>query len=269
MPALLQLISTDFDGTLHAEFESPPVPLDLQALIADLQAQGARWVINTGRDLSSLMEGMARARLSIRPDFVVTVEREIHRYADHKYEELDGWNHQCRSDHEALFQQVRGDVERLESWINARFQATLYEDAYSPFCLIAANNADADAIQTFLEAYCAEVPSLTVVRNDVYARFSHAAYNKGTALGEIARRLGVSREHVFAAGDHWNDLPMLCGDFARCVVAPDNAIEQVKEMVRRQNGYVSHQPWGHGVARGLEFYLEAGPGKGSGNTAGA
>jgi hypothetical protein len=30
----------------------------------------------------------------------------------------------------------------------------------------------------------------------------------------------------------------------------------VKETVRRQNGYISHQPWGHGVARGLEFYLQ-------------
>ena len=266
-PLPIKLISTDFDGTLHADFENPPVPLDLQALIGDLQARGAKWVINTGRDLSSLMEGMARARLSIRPDYVVTVEREIHFYAGHKYEEVDGWNRQCRSDHEALFQQVRRDVERLAAWINARFQATLYEDAYSPFCLIAGNNADADAMQKFLEEYCAEVPKLTVVRNDVYARFSHAAYNKGTALAEIARRLGVSREHVFAAGDHWNDLPMLSGDFARCVVAPDNAIPAVKEMVRRQNGYVSHQPWGHGVARGLEFYLDTNPAPGSGNAA--
>ena len=38
-------------------------------------------------------------------------------------------------------------------------------------------------------------------------------------------------------------------------VAPDNAIEPVKQLVRRQSGYVSHQPWGHGVARGLEHYL--------------
>ncbi len=263
----IQLISTDFDGTLHADFENPPVPLDLQALIGDLQGRGAKWVINTGRDLSSLMEGMARARLSIRPDFVVTVEREIHVHAGHKYEELDGWNQQCRTDHEKLFQRVRGDVERLIAWIDQRFQATLYEDAYSPFCLIAGNNADADAIQQFLETYCAEVPELTVVRNDVYARFSHVAYNKGTALAEIARRLGVSRDHIFAAGDHWNDLPMLSGDFARCVVAPDNAIAPVKELVRRQNGYVSHQPWGHGVARGLEFYLDAAA-QASGNAGG-
>ncbi len=55
----IQLISTDFDGTLHADCENPPVPHDLQALIGDLQKQGAKWVINTGRDLSSVMEGIA------------------------------------------------------------------------------------------------------------------------------------------------------------------------------------------------------------------
>ena len=151
---------------------------------------------------------------------------------------------------------VREDVPRLGAWVSQRFRATLYEDAFSPFCLIAENNADADAIQVFLEEYCAGVPELTLVRNDVYARFSHASYNKGTALREIARRLGVVRDHIFAAGDHLNDLPMLSGEFAACVVAPDNAVAAVKEMVRGQNGYVSHQPWGHGVARGLEFFLD-------------
>src|SRR5437660_647726 len=66
----IQLISTDFDGTLFAEFENPPVPEKLQRLIGGLQARGAKWVINTGRDLSSLMETMGRAHLSIKPDFL-------------------------------------------------------------------------------------------------------------------------------------------------------------------------------------------------------
>ena len=93
---------------------------------------------------------------------------------------------------------------------------------------------------------------LTVVRNDVYARFSHANYNKGTALGEIARQLGVPKHAVFAAGDHLNDIPMLCGDFAQCIVAPDNAVPAIKDLVQRQGGYVSHQPCGaHGVALGI------------------
>src|ERR1043166_2280830 len=81
----LKLISTDFDGTLHAEYEDPPVPEELQALIQDLQRQGVKWVINTGRDLSSVMEGIARARLSIRPDYLVVVEREIYCHNDSRY----------------------------------------------------------------------------------------------------------------------------------------------------------------------------------------
>jgi hydroxymethylpyrimidine pyrophosphatase-like HAD family hydrolase len=259
MPLPIQLISTDFDGTLHAEFEDPPVPHDLQALLGDLQRQGAKWVINTGRDLSSVMEGIARARLSIRPDYLVVVERDIYVHEASQYIPAAAWNQDCRSAHEELFARIGPDLPRLVDWINKRFSASLYEDDYSPFCMIAESNEDADAIQVFLESYCAGIPQLALVRNDVYARFSHAAYNKGTALAEIARQLGVSREETFAAGDHLNDLPMLCGKFARCVVAPHNAVPPVKDMVRRQNGYISHQPWGHGVARGLEFYLEVGP----------
>jgi len=155
-----------------------------------------------------------------------------------------------------LFARVRRDVPGLIAWIEERFTATLYEDDFSPFCLIAQCNETADAIQAFLEDYCGTIPQLNVVRNDVYARFSHAHYNKGTALQEIAKQLGVEKDHIFAAGDHWNDLPMLSADVARCLVAPYNAIEEVKDVVRRQSGYVSHQPWGHGVARGLEFYLQ-------------
>jgi len=251
----IKLISTDFDGTLHAECENPPVPHDLQELIAKLQRHGAKWVINTGRDLSSVMEGIARARLTVRPDYLVVVEREIYLQDESQYLPCDPWNEQCREAHANLFTRVRRDVPRLIDWVNKRFAATLYEDAYSPFCLIANTNDDADAIQAFLEGYIAEVPNLAFVRNDVYARFSHTAFNKGTALGEIARQLGIAREEVFAAGDHLNDIPMLCGDYAGCVVAPDNAIAVVKELVRKQNGYISHQPWGHGVARGLEHYL--------------
>jgi HAD superfamily hydrolase (TIGR01484 family) len=262
----IHLVSLDFDGTLHADFEDPPVPRDLQALLGDLQSQGVKWVINTGRDLSSVMEGMARARLTVHPDFLVTVEREVHYREGSHYYPLAEWNSACSHDHEELFARVRPDIPELESWVSKRFRATLYEDAFSPFCLIAENNADADAIHEFLDGYCNRVPDLTVVRNDIYARFCHASYNKGTALEKIACQLGIGREEILAAGDHYNDLPMLSGQFAACVVAPDNAIPQVKEMVRHQNGYVSHQPWGHGVARGLEYYLGRGA---SDNTAGS
>lgn len=253
----IRLIATDFDGTLHADFEHPPVPVDLQSMIGQLQAFGAFWVINTGRDLSSLVETLSQACLAIRPDFVVVVEREIYCRLGSQYVGLEQWNRSCSLAHKELFASIRSDLPRLVEWVHSHFRAQVYEDAYSPFCLLAENNDDADAIHDYLNTYCQSVADLVVVRNGIYARFSHQAYNKGTALGETARRLGVSREHILAAGDDFNDLPMLSRHYARWLVAPFNAIQEVKETVLRQRGYVSHQAFGCGVARGLEFALEA------------
>ena len=251
----IQLISTDFDGTLFAEFESPPIPEPFLQLIAQLQRRGVKWVINTGRDMSSLMEALARAGVGAEPDYLVLVEREIHSHHQSQYLPLEDWNDGCARAHAELFARVLPGLPRLVAWINARFHARIYEDPYSPFCLIAGNNRDADAIHEHLNEYVRGVPHLTVVRNDVYARFSHSAYNKGTALAEIARRLGLSCDNVFAAGDHLNDLPMLSCAYARWLAAPANAVPEVKAAVRRQNGFVSELSHGFGVTEALTRFL--------------
>ncbi len=247
-----RILSTDFDGTVHAEHEKPPVAVRLQRLIGDLQSQGVTWVINTGRDLSSLMETLGRAQIPIWPDYVVTVEREIYSREHSQYIGIEEWNTGCMTAHRELFARLRPDVPMLAEWVQGRFDATIYEDPYSPFCLIARNNGDADVIHAYLEGYCHGVPNLTIVRNDVYARFSHADYNKGSALAEIARRLGVDSADIVAAGDHLNDLPMLVKRHARWLIAPGNAVPLVKEAVRRQEGYIAEEPHGFGVAAGLE-----------------
>ena len=252
----IQLISTDFDGTLFAEFENPPIPERVQELIGDLQSRGAKWIINTGRDMSSLMEALGRAGISIEPDFLVLVEREIHLHADSQYLGLEEWNSGCARAHAEVFARIHADLPRIVAWIEARFHARIYEDAYSPFCLIAGNIGDADVIHKYLAEYARSVPHLAVVRNDVYARFSHEAYNKGTALAELTRRLGLDSGKVFAAGDHLNDLPMLSLEYARWLAAPGNAVPEVKQAVRQQNGYVSELSHGYGVAEALEFYLK-------------
>jgi hydroxymethylpyrimidine pyrophosphatase-like HAD family hydrolase len=127
----------------------------------------------------------------------------------------------------------------------------VYEDPYSPFCLIAETTRDAEEIHDYLEVFCKEVDELVLVRNDVYARFSHKAYNKGTALAEISRRFNVRPEHIFVAGDHLNDIPMLTQAHARWLVSPSNGIDPVKELIRRQNGFISEYQCGHGVVDGL------------------
>jgi len=252
----LKLISTDFDGTLFAEFENPPIPLELQSLIGDLQTRGAKWVINTGRDMSSLMEALGRSGVGIEPDHLILVEREIHSHHESQYVGLEEWNTRCTRAHAEIFAQVRRDLPMIIEWIENRFHARIYEDAYSPFCLIAGNNGEADIIHDYLSEYCRGVPNLTVVRNDVYARFSHEAYNKGTALAELSRRLGVVPREIFAAGDHLNDIPMLNREYAHHLAAPWNGIEAVKRLVKEQGGFVSELSHGNGVAEALRFFLK-------------
>lgn len=251
----LKIICTDFDGTVFEEFERRPIPERLVRQIADLQEQGAKWVINTGRDLSSLMEALARSRISILPDYLVLVEREIHVHNGSSYQSLHHWNKACVRDHNHLFRQVRPEVPSLASWVTRNFNATVYEDSFSPFCLIAESVADADAIFEFLEDFASNIPCLSVVRNDVYMRFSHHAYNKGTALAEICDMLDVSPEETFAAGDHFNDLPMLERRRAAWLVAPANAVTPVQQLVQAQGGFLSQLNAGAGVAEGLEWCL--------------
>jgi HAD superfamily hydrolase (TIGR01484 family) len=253
----IKLISTDFDGTIYAEFEKPPIARQFTNLIGELQAQGVKWVINTGRDMPGLMETLARARLPVWPDYLVLVEREIHFRQEGRYLAFDDWNDACAQAHQAIFRQLRQDLPRLARWINTRFKATIYEDPYSPFCLLTASNADADRIHEYLDEYCRTVPPLTVVRNDIYARLAHADYNKGSALAEIARRQGIGPEHIFASGDHLNDLPMLMPGRARWLATNANAISLVKASIRRHGGYVSRHGHGRGVAEAVRYFLGA------------
>jgi hydroxymethylpyrimidine pyrophosphatase-like HAD family hydrolase len=256
----LQLISTDFDGTLHSDFTDPRVPDALQQKLATLQAEGATWLINTGRELDDLREGLALANLSVHPDFVVTVEREIYQCAGDDFRPLTDWNEQCAATQAELFATVADGLPELFAWANENFDARLYADAWSPFCFVARDNADADAIQQRVEQHFAGVPQLACVRNDVYARLSHTAFTKGTAMAEVARYLQIPRERIFAAGDHWNDLPMLQSDLAEWIVAPANAITEVIDHVARQGGFVSQAQTGLGVLEGLEWALaEAAP----------
>ena len=252
----IKLISTDFDGTIFSEFETPPIPPDLTELIGSLQARGAKWVINTGRDMASLMESLARSHIQIQPDYLVIVEREIYERQGGRFIGVKHWNDACAADHQALFTRVRLDVPTLANWITSRFEGNVYEDAHSPLCIIAANNGDMDAIHARLEEYCRTVPGLTVVRNDVYARFSHEAYNKGSALAEITRLLNMDRSQVFAVGDHLNDLPMLKREFARCIATPANAVPAVVAAIKEQGGYISKLPQGRGVCEALKHFLD-------------
>jgi hydroxymethylpyrimidine pyrophosphatase-like HAD family hydrolase len=250
----VRLLSTDFDGTIHEDFADPRIPHALQARIAAFQARGGIWVINTGREMASLMESLGRGHVSVQPDYLILVEREIYRRAHGRFVPVEPWNTRCTQDHSQVFQAVADGISGLMEGLTARHDATFYQDAFSPLCAIARSNAQMDAIQAELEAFCAAVSGLAVVRNDVYVRLSHVGYSKGTALSELGRLLGIGPEGRLAAGDHLNDLPMLRRAHAHWLVTPSNGLPVVKAQVLGEGGHLASRPAGLGVLEAMELW---------------
>ncbi len=257
MSLKIKLIATDFDGTIFQENETPPIPVELQTQINFLRSRGCKWVICTGRDLRFILDGLAAAKLHLYPDFLVTVEREIYFRNGCSYKPLIQWNDRCKQIHDELFTKVYPFVPELMNALNEKFNARTFSDDFSPLCIIAPDNNTMDKICAYLLEFCKTIPGLDLMRNDVYARFCHRDFNKGTTITEISRFLGLQADSVFAAGDQINDLPMLDKNVANYITAPSNAVDVVKYAVIQQNGYLSSKPAGAGVLDGLRFYLNS------------
>ena len=115
-------------------------------------------------------------------------------------------------------------------------------------------DAQMDEVCLFLERERIRVPGFNFMRNTIYLRFCHEAYSKGTALGELARLTGIPREEIFAAGDHYNDLPMLDGRFAQWVACSGNAVASVKAAVTEAGGYVAKGECSAGIVEALHHF---------------
>ena len=74
-------------------------------------------------------------------------------------------------------------------------------------------------------------------------------------MAELQRLMGISSEATFAAGDNFNDLPMLNLTFARFLACPSNALEDVKATVRNQGGFVASQDSGFGICEALRYFF--------------
>lgn len=265
----IRLLSTDFDYTLVGHGEAQPFTPELMDLLGVLRARGVRWAINTGRSPRFLDHGLEEFAFPRRPDFAITSEREVCCPAAPPGSGRDGtewadfgpWNARCERDHAEMLAAARPLLEETLDFIGRETHAhPLFDPTPSaegwrqPAGLVAENEPEMDRIAAFLDALRPRFPRLGYQRNKIYLRFSHADYDKGTALGELARLLNLGPEHILAIGDHHNDLSMLDGRHARHVACPSNAIDEVKAAVRAAGGFVAQGTCSEGVVEALRFY---------------
>jgi len=254
----IKLISTDFDGTLVSHVSEPVLNRECMELIRELQGKGAIWAINTGRSVDLLESGLTNFEVPIRPDFILTSERDIFRPGsdDEKWEPFGDWNARCARDHAQLFDSTQSILAEVVDFVTQKTKARLiYHSEGSLEGLVAASDEEMERITKFIERARQRHPKFNFQRNTVYLRFCHADYHKGAALAELARLLHVSRENIFAAGDHHNDISMLNGKVAALSACPSNAIPEVKDAVELANGYVAMKDHGAGVREALVHFL--------------
>src|ERR1041385_2365368 len=101
----IRLISTDFDGTLVSHASEPVLDRGCMELIANLQQAGIIWAINTGRSVDLLETALSHFAVPIRPDFILTSERDVFRPGTNgdKWEPFGDWNERVARDHAELF----------------------------------------------------------------------------------------------------------------------------------------------------------------------
>jgi HAD superfamily hydrolase (TIGR01484 family) len=258
MSSRIQLLSTDFDGTLVSHAREPALDRQCMELIRELQNAGAAWAINTGRSVDLLESGLASFEIPIRPDFILTTERDVFRPGGNgdKWEPFGDWNNRCARDHAELFASAQPVLAEVVDFVTQQTKARLIYDSNRLEGLAAENEEEMEQIARFIEETRGEHPKFDYQRNGIYLRFCHADYHKGAALGELARLIGVSRDNIFAAGDHHNDISMLNGRVAAMPSCPANAIAQVQSAVRDADGYVAQQEHGAGVCEALRYFAE-------------
>src|SRR4029450_12810240 len=258
MSSRIQLLSIDFDGTLVSHVAEPALNRQCVELIRELQEAGAIWAINTGRSVDLLESGLANFEIPIRPDFILTTERDVFRPGGNgdKWEPFGDWNDRCARDHAELFSSAQPVLAEVIDYVTQETKARLIYDSGRLEGLAAENEEEMEGIAKFIEQARAGHPKFDYQRNGIYLRFCHTDYHKGAALAEWPRLIEISRDNIFAAGDHHNDISMLDGKVAAMPSCPSNAIAEVQSAVRRAGGYIAREEHGAGVYEALRYFAE-------------
>src|SRR5256714_3887535 len=256
MASEIKLLSIDFDGTLVSRVSEPVLDRDCMELIRELQGAGAQFAINTGRSVDLLESALTDVEFRMRPDFILTTEREVFRPGGNgeRWEPFGDWNERCARDHAELFSSSESILAEVVDFVSQKTKAQLLYHSQGLEGLRAENEEEMDRIVKFIERAGAKEPKFNYQRNTVYLRFCHADYHKGAALAELARLIDIPRENIFAAGDHHNDISMLDGRFAAMPSCPANAIDEVKAAVQSARGYVARKEFGAGVYEALRHF---------------
>src|SRR5215470_6898765 len=153
MRSRIRLLSIDFDGTLVSRATEPIFDSNCMELIRELQNAGAIWAINTGRSVDLLESGLADFAFPIRPDFILTTERDVFRPGRNvdKWEPFGDWNDRCARDHAELFSSTASVLGEIVDFVNRKTKARLIYEAERLEGLVADDDEEMECIVEVIE----------------------------------------------------------------------------------------------------------------------
>ena len=254
------ILSFDFDGTLVDRPSDPYEIARLESCLVEMQERGAVWGINTGRTLFHTLDGLKEHGFRQRPDFIIARECEIYTLNNvGRWVDLGDWNQRCSADHRKFYTRHAAAFGEIARYAQRVLPGVKFiSDAAEPAGLVAQDDALMEQMCQWLEGQRAQWPELNWQRNSIWLRFTHEGYDKGSALMEVRRVLGIGAAFTFAAGDNFNDLPMLRPEVAHGLACPANAIPEVAASVAGHGGYHASADCTTGVIEALQhfFYQE-------------
>jgi HAD superfamily hydrolase (TIGR01484 family) len=255
-PKFTFILSFDFDGTLVHPESDPAFHPALGDMIRQLRKMGAAWTINTGRSLSQTLQGLGSHGIFMEPDFIIAQECEIYKPGIFtKWTDYGYWNRQARKAHERFMKDHQKSLDAIRRMVETETSAEFMTGDLGELGIVATTDEELDHICRYIASHQGEFPDIGYHRNGIYLRFSHSAYSKGSALGELSRLLGVTSQQCFAAGDNHNDLSMLDRRYAAQIACPGNALPPIKEIVRARGGFVAQGIASVGMIEALNHFF--------------
>jgi len=233
------------DGTLADHFRPPP--RILRNLVADLDEAGVPQVLASGKQ-HEYLGGMARGLGLATSGWVI------------------GENGATVYDWSRLLFEIEGDhledvkVLRRLLWEGVLSEAEYYEEPKFASLTIFPRDRDLRKSQHVLELVQEIVAERGLhlapeVHPDSAVDILQVGVDKGVALRVVAGKLDLEPASFVAFGEGINDVGMMELCFP---VAPADAHEAIRELVRRKQGYLATQPGPLGVLEGFWFLRDRG-----------
>jgi HAD superfamily hydrolase (TIGR01484 family) len=251
------LLATDFDGTLYRHGREAGHCPRFASLLTRLRADGAVWMVCSGRSLSSLTKATRQmAHEGVSPDIIVARHSWVYRQRGGLwFLQVPAtlrlhWGVWLRS--RALAKILQDLVARLLK-SHASCRATTISPRH-----IRLQFADPDkAAEACAQAsrLCTD-PGIRLVQwqRDLELRSTPCA--KAVAVLEVARHHGVAPAHTLAIGDGRSDLAMLCPAVAAMTGCPLNATREVIQAVLDARGHIADEDAPAGTIQAIEAWLD-------------